>query len=327
MEREGQRVGKRLSDGTEVFLFHARFPADRRQKREDQVLETFGEGGKRDGRKILIATQVAEQSLDLDFDLIATDLAPIDLVLQRAGRLWRHPQAFRPVSEPTLLVAGLAGDEPPAPRFNKPLWWGDVYTEDLLLRTWSLLQNRESLTLPDEIDLLVQAVYEEQVGAPEPLRARLEKALTIKDGEAIALKQQANQAIIGFPDDASWNDPARFVLYDEDEPGVHRTLMAQTRLGEDSVVAIPLWMEDEFGPEATPDFAKAKRWFLRAVGLSRKSVVKKLQKLGVPEGWRKSLLLRNCFPLVLDADSRWTKGANVRLDDDLGLVYETKEAE
>ncbi len=41
LEREGQRVGKRLSDGTEVFLFHARFPADRRQKREDQALETF----------------------------------------------------------------------------------------------------------------------------------------------------------------------------------------------------------------------------------------------------------------------------------------------
>lgn len=93
LEREGLRVGKRLPDGTEVFLFHARFPAEQRQMREDHVLETFGECGNRDGRKILIATQVAEQSLDLDFDLIATDLAPIDLVLQRAGRLWRHARS------------------------------------------------------------------------------------------------------------------------------------------------------------------------------------------------------------------------------------------
>ncbi|MGH9894561.1 MAG: CRISPR-associated helicase Cas3', partial [bacterium] len=171
LEREGQRVGKRLADGTEVFLFHARFPADRRQKREDQVLEIFGEGGNRSGRKILIATQVAEQSLDLDFDLMATDLAPIDLVLQRAGRLWRHARKSRPVSEPILLVAGLVGDEPSS--FGKPLWWGAVYREDVLLRTWSLLRARQNLTLPDEIDTLVQAVYEEHVDVPESLQERL----------------------------------------------------------------------------------------------------------------------------------------------------------
>jgi CRISPR-associated endonuclease/helicase Cas3 len=325
LEREGQRVGKRLSDGTEVYLFHARFPADCRQKREDQALEVFGEGGNRDGRKILIATQVAEQSLDLDFDLIATDLAPIDLLLQRAGRLWRHARVFRSVSEPILLVAGLTGDEPPS--FGKPLWWGAVYREDLLLRTWSLLREGQSLTLPDEIDTLVQMVYEEQVDVPEALRERLEKTLEAKDGEAIAHKGQANQAIIGLPDDASWNQPERFVLYDEDEPGVHRTLMAQTRLGEDSVIAIPLLPEDGFHPEVTPDFGQSKHWFLRAVNLSRKGVVKRLQKRGVPEGWKKSPLLRNCFPLILDQPGRWAEDATVRLDGDLGLVYQTKEAE
>jgi len=325
LEREGQRVGKRLPNGTEVFLFHARFPADRRQKREDQALEAFGEGGNRGGRKILIATQVAEQSLDLDFDCIATDLAPIDLVLQRAGRLWRHAREIRPVSEPVLLVAGLEEDEPPS--FGKPLWWGSVYHEDILLRTWSLLHKRQDLTLPDEIDALVQNVYEEKVDVPESQRERLYKTLVNGDGKDIAKHGQANQAIMGLPDDASWNDPARFVLYDEDDPGVHRTLMAQTRLGEDSVVAIPLWPEDGFGSEATPDFVQSKAWFLRAVSLTRKGVVNKLKKLGVPEGWKKSSLLRNCFPLILSTDGRWTEDATVRLDDDLGLVYETKEAE
>ncbi|MFH0800040.1 MAG: CRISPR-associated helicase Cas3' [Pseudomonadota bacterium] len=323
LEREGQRIGKRLSDGTEVFLFHARFPAERRQPREDHVLETFGEGGGRTGRKILIATQVAEQSLDLDFDLIATDLAPIDLVLQRAGRLWRHSRDFRPIPEPILLVAGLAGDEPPS--FGKPLWWGAVYREDILLRTWSLLRSRQNLTLPDDIDNLVQAVYEEQVDVPESLRVRLENAMATEDGETIALRGQANHAIIGFPDDASWNQPERFVLYDEDEPGVHRTLMAQTRLGADSIIAVPLLAEDGFRPEATPDFGQAKQWFLRAVSLSRKGVVRKLKALGVPEGWKKSPLLRNCFQMALNADGRWTEDSTVLLDDDLGVVYESKE--
>jgi len=323
--RDGARVGKRLPDGTEVLLFHARYPADRRQKREDHVLELFKEGGSRDGRRILIATQVAEQSLDLDFDLIASDLAPVDLVLQRAGRLWRHARKFRPVSEPALLVAGLAGDEPPP--FGKPLWWDAVYREDLLLRTWILLRNRQELTLPDEIDVLVQAVYEEQVDPPECLRERLDQASVAEEGEAMALRGQANQAIVGFPDDASWNEPERFVLYDEDGPGVHRTLMARTRIGGDAVVVIPLWPEDGFHPEATPDFPQAKQWFLRALSVSRKGVVARVRALGVPEGWKVSPLLRNCFPLELVSEGFWTEDATVRLDDDLGLVYESKEAE
>lgn len=321
--REGQRVGKQLLDGTEVFLFHARFPADRRHKREEQTLEAFGEGADRAGRKILIATQVAEQSLDLDFDLIATDLAPIDLVLQRAGRLWRHTRRSRPVSKPFLLIAGLDGTEPPS--FGKPLWWGAVYREDILLRTWSLLRTKQQMTLPDEIDPLVQAVYEEQVDVPAPLQERLNKSLIAGDGKAIAHTGQANQAIMGLPDDASWKDTAKFVFYDEDEPGVHRTLMAQTRLGEDSVVAIPLWTEEGFDSKATPDFAQSKAWFLRAMSLSRTGVIKKLKALGVPEGWKKSPLLRNCFPLTLEPDGHWTVDATVRLDDDLGVVYETKE--
>jgi len=322
LEREGQRVGKRLPNGTEVFLFHARFPADRRQKREDQTLETFGEGSSRTGRKILIATQVGEQSLDLDFDLIATDLAPVDLVLQRAGRLWRHARKFRPISEPVLLVAGLAGDEPPS--FGKPLRWGAVYREDILLRSWILLRSRQNLMLPDEIDTLVQSVYEEQVVMPALLEERMNRAM-LAEGEALAQRQQANTAIIGLPDDASWNQPERFVLYDEDEPGVHRTLMAKTRLGEDAIVAIPLWREDAFRPEATPDFAQSKGWFLGAVSLSRKGVVKKLKGVGIPQGWKKSPLLRNCFPLMLNQQGCWIEDETVRLDDDLGVVYEPKE--
>ncbi|MFH1798082.1 MAG: helicase-related protein, partial [Candidatus Omnitrophota bacterium] len=315
-------VGKRLLDGTEILLFHARFPADNRQKREQQVLELFNKSGIRKGRKILIATQVAEQSLDLDFDLIVTDLAPIDLVLQRAGRLWRHARGPRPVPEPTLIVAGLAGEEPPS--FEKPLWWSAIYREDLLLRTWSLLRTRKNLALPDDIDILVQAVYEGQADVPESLRERLEKAGINEEGEVLAEQCQANQAIIGLPDDASWNQPEKFILYDEDEPGVHKTLMAQTRLGGNSAVVIPLFPGDKFDQAPLSD-AQAEAWFLRALSLSRKGVVAKLQSAGVPESWKKSPLLRNCFPLILDQHGRWTADSSVRLDEDLGLVYETKE--
>ena len=179
--------------------------------------------------------------------------------------------------------------------------------------------------LPDEIDTLVQAVYEEQIETPEDLAGTSGKGIETEDGAALA-HGQANQAIIGLPDDASWNEPGRFVLYDEDEPGVHRTLMAQTRLGEDSVVVIPLNPKDKFLPDDKIDFVKAKEWSQRAVALSRVSVVKKPTARGVPEGWKKSPLLRNCYPLELDAAGRWQDNGSVRLDDDLGIVYEAKEA-
>lgn len=323
---KGEQVGKLLDDGTEIYLFHARFPASQRQLREQRVLDIFGkEGGEkgalRSGRKILIATQVAEQSLDLDFDLMATDLAPIDLLLQRAGRLWRHPHPRRPVEAPVLLVAGLAGDAPDD--FGRPLWWGAVYAESVLLRTWCLLRQPErmQILLPDHIDTLVQAVYEENVPIPDGLQARLDKALMESDGDGIAKTQQAHGAIIGLPDDASWDEPARFVLYDEDDPYVHRTLAAQTRLGDESLTVIPLGPAVGFDAGIVPSFEQARAWSRRTLRVGRKGMVKQLKALGIPESWQQSPLLRNHFPLCLDEEGRWLGDLSVRLDPALGLTY------
>lgn len=325
---DGESIGKRLPDGTEVYLFHARFPADARQRRENAVLEIFGPpvpgaSSPRSGRKILIATQVAEQSLDLDFDLLATDLAPIDLLLQRAGRLWRHQRGERPLGQPTLIIAGLQED--PAPSFGGPLWWSAVYREDVLLRTLSLLRGKSTLQLPEEIDTLVASVYEEDVEVEASLEERLNRAMRDALGAEYAHVGAAHQAIIGLPDDASWKTGARFTLYDDDEPGVHASLKVSTRLGEDSVVVVPLVEADAFDPAGVPDFVQAKTWFLRAMSLSRKSIVKRLKAQGVPDGWRQSALLRNAYPLRLDTEGRWIEDSCVRQSDELGLIYESKE--
>lgn len=324
LQRDGQQVGKRLPDGTEVYLFHARFQAGQRQLREAHALAVFGksggEAGHRSGRRILVATQVVEQSLDLDFDVIATDLAPIDLVLQRAGRLWRHERGLRPVPAPVLLLAGLIDETPPD--FGAPLWWKAVYREDVLLRTWSLLRDCEQITLPDDIDTLVQAVYEEQIDLPVFVMERLERAQLEEEGISLADTREAHLAVIGLPDDASWDDPARFVLFDEDEPCVHRTLAAKTRLGEESAIVIPLWSQDGFNERTTPDFQQAKTWYLRALRVSRQRIVKKLQSLGVPQSWEQSPLLRNAFPLHLNEQDCWLHDEKVRLDGELGLLYD-----
>lgn len=140
----------------DVTLFHARFPSAWRGQIEQGVLSRFGKDGQRPQRAILVATQIIEQSLDLDFDLIVTNTAPIDLLIQRAGRLHRHTR-IRPehLSQPTLVVR--------TPEFNGevPDFGVDqaVYQRYILLKTWLVLQGRTTLRLPDELDDVMDFVY------------------------------------------------------------------------------------------------------------------------------------------------------------------------
>ena len=93
----------------EVVILHARYPLIHRNKRQDELLDRLGKEAedKRPKKMIVIATQVIEQSIDIDFDAMISDLAPVDLLLQRAGRMWRHD---RPIEvrydhiEPTLYI-------------------------------------------------------------------------------------------------------------------------------------------------------------------------------------------------------------------------------
>lgn len=120
-----------------------------------------GTGSRRPGRAVLIATQIVEQSLDLDFDLMISALAPVDLLFQRVGRLHRHLRD-RPalLSEPSLALIGMALDESGLPKF--PRGHLSVYEPHLLFRTWITLRDRESLAIPEDIDPLLDSVYQDQ---------------------------------------------------------------------------------------------------------------------------------------------------------------------
>lgn len=94
--RVTQRISELLAswaeaEGWELVLFHARFPMQLRQQRESLIVDRLSKDLSQRPRKILVlATQVIEQSLDIDFDRLYSFLCPIDLILQRAGRLWRR---------------------------------------------------------------------------------------------------------------------------------------------------------------------------------------------------------------------------------------------
>ncbi|MFR7425839.1 MAG: hypothetical protein ACLUUF_02940 [Bifidobacterium pullorum] len=164
----GGGAGRRRST-----LAHSRFLAFDRARIDRDLVHRFGpDGTDRPRCAIVVATQVAEQSLDVDFDLMVTDVAPIDLILQRAGRLHRHrrdagecPERLR---SPQLFVTGIAQWKDDAtPEFSAGV--ATVYHRHLLLRSLAVLgispDTEQVIDIPAAIPELVQHTYgSDQIG-------------------------------------------------------------------------------------------------------------------------------------------------------------------
>ena len=178
----------RRIDKKDIMLFHARFAMGDRLDIEGKTLSYFGVKGNASTRKgkVLIATQVVEQSLDLDFDVMISDLAPIDLLIQRAGRLHRHardkkgsilqePDATDERGEPCLVIFGPDPDETVSKEWYKSYFSGAsfVYPDHgKLWLTAKLLKKQGGWTMPDDARYLVESVYGESDGGeiPESLK-------------------------------------------------------------------------------------------------------------------------------------------------------------
>jgi len=155
------------SHGLDPVLFHARFAMGDRQNIETEVLARFGRESDPTQRKgqVVVGTQVLQESLDLDLDLIVTDLAPADLVIQRAGRLWRHRRGDRPIPGPRLLLLSPEPiDDPPADWLGPELRrTGRVYPDHALLwRSARALLGHGGIDTPDGIRALVEAAYDDE---------------------------------------------------------------------------------------------------------------------------------------------------------------------
>lgn len=170
-------TAKRLeAAGVSVDLFHARFAMGDRLNIETRVVSRFGWKGTPSDRRgrVLVGTQVLEQSLDFDVDLMVTDLAPVDLILQRAGRLWRHRREGRGWARPELALVSpepveAAGADWFAAMFPIGRW---VYPNHALLWLGAKhLLARPVIRIPEDVRRLVDAVYDDHAlaAAPEPL--------------------------------------------------------------------------------------------------------------------------------------------------------------
>lgn len=161
---------ERYENGPAVGMLHARYPYWRREQLESEWIEQLGrEATSRPNGCVLVATQVVEQSIDIDADFLITDLAPTDMLLQRIGRLWRHnrPLAQRHAEVPKVLISipqGVqisveAGDtEALMDAFGSS---GRVYAPYVLLQTWKQWKDRTSVLLPADIRGLIEATYQD----------------------------------------------------------------------------------------------------------------------------------------------------------------------
>ncbi|MFC8899483.1 CRISPR-associated helicase Cas3' [Streptomyces cinereoruber] len=175
--------------GDDVTVAHARFLDMDRAANDKELLRRFGPPGdavdRPGGRHVVVASQVAEQSLDVDFDLLVTDLCPVDLLLQRMGRLHRHRrgagQEDRPerLREPRCLVTGADWSE----RVPVPVRGSvAVYGAYPLLRSAAVLLPHLSaggsrpVRLPEDISPLVQGAYGDGAVQPEGWAGALDDA-------------------------------------------------------------------------------------------------------------------------------------------------------
>ncbi|MBL8065519.1 MAG: CRISPR-associated helicase Cas3' [Chthonomonadaceae bacterium] len=165
--KQAQAVYAALKSDVPKLLFHARFTAADRDRIANEVIRLFGKGrwvGEGDGRIfktaerpakfILVATQVVEQSLDVDFDHMISEIAPMDLLLQRSGRLHRHRDRL---NAPLLHVLT------PSPAERDFGGTGYVYAEKPLLRSMAILSSTTQVELPGDFRQLVERTYGDEV--------------------------------------------------------------------------------------------------------------------------------------------------------------------
>lgn len=150
--------------GVECGLLHSRFTIKDRSTLEDYWVNLYGKKGKntrRERGRILVGTQVLEQSLDIDADFLVSRIVVMDMLFQRIGRLWRHSSTTRPTGtcrEVWVLTPKLeeALDNPrDAMKTTARIYW-PYY----LCRTLEVLSNKTELIVPGDIPKLLEATYE-----------------------------------------------------------------------------------------------------------------------------------------------------------------------
>jgi CRISPR-associated endonuclease/helicase Cas3 len=322
-------IRKNMPDYT-VVLIHARFTMADRQQIEEEILQRLGKTSVPEERRlIVVGTQILEQSLDIDFDLLITQLAPMDLLLQRIGRLHRHGCRERPerLKKPVCVVCGC--DEPDeASRI--------IYGDWLLRRTEELLPDR--MSLPNDISPLVQEAYRD-LTEEEELYSFWQEQMEqqkIKEGKAashrILAEKDLEETMHGLLDNHVGDRESDALARVRDgESSIAVLLMIQSEPG--NVEFLP-WQSrgERFPMDHVPSEDECRKILLQKVQLPRPlsvyrydACVAELEKrnLDYLEEWQHSRWLKGELILLLDQDMRAELcGYRLHYDRNYGLICE-----
>jgi CRISPR-associated endonuclease/helicase Cas3 len=319
-QRRWRALRASLPADTGCLLLHARQRPVERRPIEAEILEMLGPpdaGVQRPDRLVVVATQIIEQSLDLDFDVMLSDLAPIDLLIQRAGRIHRHGDRVRSPRhrEPRLVVLDHAGTELARPYLKAT---DLVYDVGPLARTRLAIRSRTVLREPEDLDALIEAVY----GRSTPSGLAPEEAACVAECDAVTderrtkLRQAAKTAMVpAVTADPIWH-AGMDARGDADELLPAGNFLAETRFSElPSINAVVLAPDELLDARITPrNSAEARDLLDRAVSISSSRVVAPLLKATKanpsaryqPLAWTGNSLLRHYHLVEIEADGTAT---------------------
>ncbi|MCG2725565.1 MAG: CRISPR-associated helicase Cas3' [Elusimicrobia bacterium] len=156
-----------------IGLLHSRFPFWRREQLENEWMKRFDKTGATRCGAILVSTQIVEQSVDLDADLMITELAPTDMLLQRMGRLWRHERKKRPVKVARLCIIKEGKSLKEFRNMKQVAIKKELgnkaymYNPFVLLRSLEVWNGKSEVSIPLQIRQLIESTYEDRNTEPD----------------------------------------------------------------------------------------------------------------------------------------------------------------
>jgi CRISPR-associated helicase Cas3/CRISPR-associated endonuclease Cas3-HD len=330
-------------DPSEIVLFHSKFLQTDRQKLETLIMSKLGKHGDRPYRLVVIATQVIEQSLDIDFDVMITDLAPIDLILQRAGRLHRHDRT-RPVllAEPVLYVNGLQTDVNKEPMINRI--HAMIYSKSQLIRADCILYNRKGFSIPSDIPRLVAESVDKGIVVPKAWKTILNQA---DDDYVLNTETERNKAAEGYLLQGPYTNITMMASNDrklEDDAKKEQAIRAAVRDSVSSITVIALRLNNngslatfdndtEFSPTIIPDAKLAREIANQKITLpmffsSNRNFYDTIDSLENNHfmAWDSSPLLQGELVLLFDSDNNaLLSGQILHYDATIGITYRKGE--